>query len=97
MINCFQHLHAKAGDAVELLWRNGEFEGNYKRRLAFREFGTTTGVQMHLDLQKHWTQRCSELHSFWSEHLFIRDDDITPVMYCTSLLPGYFAKNYGQN
>uniref|UniRef100_A0A914VG78 Uncharacterized protein n=1 Tax=Plectus sambesii TaxID=2011161 RepID=A0A914VG78_9BILA len=91
-----KQLHLKASEAVDSLWQQGEFSGNWKRRLAFREFGTTIGVQMHPELKTRWMDRINQLHSLWVEHLFKRDDDITPVMFCSSLLPGYFAKSYKQ-
>ena len=59
-------------------------------RLGFRELGTTIGVQCNALAPVAWQKRVQELHNFWGapERLFGRDSDITPVMYCTSLLPG---------
>ena len=87
-----RQLKEKAGKAVELLWKRGEFSGFPAHRLAFRELGTTMGVQMHPDLWRTWKGRVEGLHAFWREHLTLRDNDITPVMFCTSLLPGLFRR-----
>lgn len=87
-------LKSKAAEAVEKLWQSKEFEGKPAYRLAFREFGTTTGVQLHADMSDKWKPRVALLHEFWEKHLFDRDADITPVMFCSSLLPGVLRKDY---
>ncbi|OQV17347.1 hypothetical protein BV898_08596 [Hypsibius exemplaris] len=87
-------LKRRAGQAVEQLWLAGEFIGPPTVRLGFREFGTTIGVQMHPDLWKTWEGRVEKLHELWLEHLQARDNDITPVMYCTSLIPGAVRKSF---
>uniref|UniRef100_A0A914PBS8 Uncharacterized protein n=1 Tax=Panagrolaimus davidi TaxID=227884 RepID=A0A914PBS8_9BILA len=90
-----KQLKSQAATAVESLYKYGEFTGNPQHRLAFREFGTTIGVQMHNDLwQKEWNQRVEELHQFWDGSLYSRDNDITPIMFCTSLIPGVFINSY---
>lgn len=89
-----KHLRNEAGNAVEKLWKHGEFDGPSSSRLAFREFGTTIGVQMHPDLWVKWEPRVEGLHEFWFKHLQSRDNDITPIMYCTSLIPGVFQASY---
>lgn len=64
-------------------------------RLAFREFGTTIGVQVNpLTRLDVWSSRVKEINAHWGNKLFLRDNDITPVMYCTSLNPGSFKKGY---
>lgn len=36
-----------------------------------------------------WRARVSDLHAAWEQYgLYSRDTDITPVMYCASLVPG---------
>uniref|UniRef100_A0A915DTX8 Uncharacterized protein n=1 Tax=Ditylenchus dipsaci TaxID=166011 RepID=A0A915DTX8_9BILA len=83
-----RHLKAQASKAVELLWKHGEFQGSVNQRLGFREFGTTIGVQMHNDLMAVWQERVNFLHQFWGSYLQVRDNDITPIMFCSSLIPG---------
>ena len=64
-------------------------------RLAFREFGTTIGLQVNpLADASLWTPRVKEINARWSDDIFERDADITPVMYCTSLNPGSFKRGY---
>lgn len=89
-----KQLKNEAAKGVEMLWKHGEFDGSSSGRLAFREFGTTIGVQMHPDLWAKWESRVDGLHKFWLKHLFLRDKDITPIMYCTSLMPGVFQASY---
>ncbi|KAH7365559.1 hypothetical protein KP509_18G034900 [Ceratopteris richardii] len=82
--------------ALERLHAAGYFTTQPKGyRLAFREFGTTIGVQVNSLANLHaWMPRVKEIHAFWSDKLYKRDRDITPVMYCTSLIPGAFKKGY---
>eukprot|EP01121_Diplochlamys_sp_Union-15-3_P010204 TRINITY_DN2845_c0_g3_i2.p1 TRINITY_DN2845_c0_g3~~TRINITY_DN2845_c0_g3_i2.p1 ORF type:complete len:349 (+),score=50.49 TRINITY_DN2845_c0_g3_i2:112-1158(+) len=83
--------------SLEGLWSMGYFNAHPKYRLAFREFGTTIGVQVHPHASQDWKNRVEQLHTFWSEFLFKRDSDISPVMFCTSLNPGIFWKSYPDN
>eukprot|EP00250_Pteridium_aquilinum_P013006 c21074_g1_i1 orf=99-1172(+) len=82
--------------ALERLYAAGSFTTKPSPyRLAFREFGTSLGVQVNmLASQDAWMPRVKEIHAHWSEKLYTRDNDITPVMYCTSLIPGSFKKGY---
>ncbi|VDP11734.1 unnamed protein product [Soboliphyme baturini] len=91
-----KQLYVQALRTVNSLWDSGEFSSKVRYRLAFREFGTTIGVQMHTDAQwwNTWKQRVAEIHACWADHIYSRDSDITPVMYCTSLVPGVFNKHY---
>lgn len=89
------HVYRVASEAVDKLWKYGEFTGGSKHRLAFREFGTTIGVQMYENLIGNiWKDRVDEMHEFWYSRLYERDSDITPVMFCTSLLPGLVNPQY---
>ncbi|EFC35565.1 predicted protein, partial [Naegleria gruberi] len=67
-----------------------------RRRLGFRDFGVSIGLQTIPENEKDGeTRRIVEnIHSLWKDHLFERDHDITPVMYCSSLLPGVFNPNF---
>jgi len=72
------------------------FKRNSRYRLAFREFGTTIGLQVNnasMD-SSEWKIRVQEVNNFWANQIYSRDSDITPVMYCTSLFPGVFRKGY---
>jgi len=44
-----------------------------------------------------WKERVEKLHDYWSNRLYTRDRDITPVMYCASLIPGVFQRGYRSN
>ena len=66
----------------------------YRYRLAFREFGTTLGVQCNPEAQSTWAERVVRLNKFWEPRVHDRDQDITPVMYCASLNPGVFLRDY---
>ena len=79
---------------LEMLWQRGAFEEAARYRLAFREFGTTIGVQVNPAAPRAWHERVRQLHGLWAPHLYTRDSDITPVMYATSLLPGAFSRAY---
>ncbi|KAL4457319.1 hypothetical protein ABPG75_012184 [Micractinium tetrahymenae] len=81
-------------DALEDLWSRGYFRAPEHFRLAFREFGTTLGVQVNPQAGPPWQQRATQLHQYWGQHLFTRDADITPVMFCTSLIPGAWDRRY---
>jgi len=93
-----KRISSKSLTSLETLWSNGEFQDKRAfrlgMRLAFREFGTTLGVQVHPHASRAWKSRVETIHAFWSENIFIRDSDITPVMYCTSLIPGAFTSGY---
>jgi hypothetical protein len=80
--------------SLEDLWTGGEFHAPKNYRLAFREFGTTIGVQVAFPWDTAWIRRTHQLHTFWRPLLWIRDQDITGVMYCTSLLPGVVCAHY---
>ena len=92
---------------LKMLWENSYFEASSGYRLAFREFGTTLGVQMLKDdnggggeedvwigqIREWKRQRVPRLHSYWAGHVLDRDQDITPVMMASSLLAGGAWKN----
>ena len=65
-------------------------------RLGFREFGTTLGTQVHPAVRDRWRERVNKLNQFWASSLYSRDKDITPVMYCASLIPGVWMKDYAK-
>lgn len=49
------------------------------RRLAFREFGTTIGAQVHPMAQvsgSPWPARVQALHDFWKDKIHRRDSGI---------------------
>jgi len=79
---------------LEKIWKRGYFDMKEFKRLAFREFGTTIGVQTSPNASKDWVNRVNLLHQYWLPKLYSRDKDITPVMFCTSLIPGVFMRNY---
>ena len=43
-----------------------------------------------------WAPRVQRLHAQWAPLLLDRDSDISPVMFCASLLPGVWQKAYRQ-
>ncbi|KAK9828757.1 hypothetical protein WJX72_001940 [[Myrmecia] bisecta] len=79
-------------EGLEALWEEGYFEMPPRYRLAFREFGTTLGVQCYPAAMLRWRDRVDKIHAFWEGRLFVRDRDITPVMFCASLLPGVWKR-----
>jgi len=79
--------------SLEEIWQT-YFKMPKQFRLAFREFGTTIGVQVNPMAPIPWVSRVTNVNHFWSQHLYSRDRDITPVMYCSSLIPGVWGKNY---
>jgi hypothetical protein len=82
--------------ALEMLWKEGQFNLPARYRLGFREFGTTIGAQVNPKAGPQWKDRVKELHNFWAKNLYTRDKDITPVMFCTSLIPGTFSRHYSK-
>lgn len=87
-----------ASECLEILWNKGYFTSiPLQYRLAFREFGTSMGVQLVPSLSERWKERVQAIHAMWEPHIFRRDSDITPIMYCTSLLQGgVMRKDYLQ-
>jgi hypothetical protein len=81
-------------DRLELLWQHGYFEESLNYRLAFREFGTSLGLQANKmsSSSEKWKARVDQIHATWADRIFQRDGDITPVMFCSSLLPGVFCR-----
>ncbi|CAF0880954.1 unnamed protein product [Rotaria sordida] len=84
----------KSLQALEELWQHGDFQESLNRRLAFREFGTTIGVQVNDKAGDIWKNRINDIHNLWLPHLYKRDKDISPVMFCTSLRPGVVSRQY---
>jgi len=80
--------------SLEKLWQKGYFQSSQSYRLAFREFGTTLGVQCHNLANARWSDRVVKIHEFWENKLYSRDHDITPIMFCTSLIPGSMFRDY---
>ena len=89
-----QAITSKSLQALEELWQRGEFRDSLDQRLAFREFGTTIGVQVNERASERWKDRVDEIHHLWLPHLYERDQDISPVMFCTSLRPGVISRSY---
>jgi hypothetical protein len=83
---------------LEQLWKgkDGYFSEPAGYRLAFREFGTTLGVQVNVVAKNsQWKkERIDALHTFWASRVIERDMDITPVMMASSLVPGAWDKNF---
>ena len=84
----------RAAGALEALWGAGYFAQAAANRLAFREFGTTLGVQAHPATARRWAERVDALHAFWAPRAFSRDADITPIMFASSLLPGAWLRGF---
>ncbi|WIA24086.1 hypothetical protein OEZ85_013693 [Tetradesmus obliquus] len=87
--------------SLEQLWGDGYFEQPLKWRLAFREFGTSIGLQALMSVRPDlpgwhlWQQRVADIHATWGgKNLSTRDNDITPVMYATSLNPGLWLRGH---
>jgi hypothetical protein len=84
---------------LDKLWKDGYFSEPAGYRLAFREFGTTLGVQVNPVAAESTTsqwkkERIDALHTFWASRVIERDMDITPVMMASSLVPGAWDKNF---
>jgi len=90
------HVQRISQSCLEQLFTNGYFDESERYRLAFREMGTTIGIQVSKlsSSEKRWENRVQSLHQFWDSRIYRRDRDISPVMYCTSLLPGLWDPNY---
>ena len=77
------------------LWDEGYFKAPPGFRLAFREFGTTLGVQVNEFAGEEWEkERVEVLHKFWAPRVLDRDSDITPVMMAASLVPGAWDRRF---
>jgi hypothetical protein len=89
--------------ALDGLWDAGYFHASFNERLAFREFGATLGLQVNTKVvevvgRELWEKRVDDVHKMWMARgrVFKRDADITPVMLCSSLVPGVWNKEaYG--
>ncbi|CAF4419732.1 unnamed protein product, partial [Adineta steineri] len=60
----------KSLQALEELWQQGDFREPLNRRLAFREFGTTIGVQVNDQANEAWKNRVDDIHNLWLPHLY---------------------------
>jgi hypothetical protein len=91
---------ARSLESLEFLWNEGYFlEIRRPFRLAFREFGTTLGLQCleysgSPESNSDWSSRIALLHTHWNLHLFERDTDITPLMFGSSLVPGVWHRGF---
>eukprot|EP01083_Nonionella_stella_P010063 28778_1 len=84
----------------------GKFQRSAYSRLAFREFGAVLGTRClysHSDklkrikhLSESWNDDVGpKLLKFWKKKgIYQRDKDITPQMYCSSLIPGVWCMNW---
>ncbi|KAF1325804.1 hypothetical protein FI667_g8845, partial [Globisporangium splendens] len=86
-------LHDAALASIDELFRSGRFERPPAYRLMFREMGTVLGVEvasrgMQPQQRDQWARCVERLLSFWSDRVFDRDGDISPLMYASALLPG---------
>jgi len=79
--------------SLEEVWKD-DFKKPAQYRLAFREFGTTIGTQVNPLTPSSWVSRVQEVNNFWYKYIYGRDKDITPVMFCSSLIPGVWSKSY---
>jgi len=86
-------LATKSLTSLENLWKQGLFQTSPSYRLAFREFGTTLGTQCNPLSRSRWADRVESIHAFWDKRINSRDNDITPIMYCSSLIPGVLCKD----
>ncbi|KAG2391847.1 hypothetical protein C9374_013332 [Naegleria lovaniensis] len=94
-----QHIQKVALECLEELWTNENYfdntSGGRRYRLAFREFGTSLGLQtIPPQTDEKWARRVQSIHEAWQDRIYERDRDITPVMYCSSIVPGVFKPNY---
>lgn len=91
-----QHIQNVALECLDELWTEKYFDSSSRRyRLAFREFGTSLGLQtIPTPRDEKWHQRVESIHDTWKDRIYERDHDITPVMYCSSIVPGVFKPNY---
>lgn len=86
-------LASTAALGLNKLYRYGEFHRGPDFRLAFREFGTVIGVKCNTwAVGPDWTPRVDNLLDYWDKQLYTRDKDITPVMYCSALIPGVWKR-----
>eukprot|EP00897_Mesotaenium_endlicherianum_P000453 jgi/Mesen1/10408/ME000081S09793 len=96
------HVGATSAWALGCLWERHYFQALLSHRLAFRELGATLGVQVHPLTRNSWARRGTRrgqggegvADGFWYGMLYERDRDITPVMFCASLLPGVWQVDY---
>jgi len=89
-------MSTRAIKSLDRLYQTGYFNAPRKYRLGFREFGTTIGGQVNPMAGKDWINRAKDLNEYWFNYLYERDRDITPVMYCSSLIPGVWNKDYSK-
>jgi len=89
-------LSRDAAKGIDVLYQMGEFDKIQEFRLAFREFGTVIGVKCFPSrMDEAWQQRADALLHQWDHQLYTRDKDITPVMYCSALMPGVWRNLSG--
>jgi hypothetical protein len=85
-------LHQVALESIDQLFQSGRLEYPPAYRLLFREMGTVLGLKVAVlqrpEERDQWTERVEKLLSFWSDKVFDRDTDISPLMYASALLPG---------
>jgi hypothetical protein len=83
--------------SIERMFNVGKFSSPSGHRLMFREMGTAIGVQLTTrqspDWPK-WKKRIDELMNFWSNKLYQRDRDISPLMYGSALYPGSWDPSF---
>lgn len=85
----------RSAAGLDALWNDGYFREPAGFRLAFRELGTTLGVQVNAAAGAAWRDsRAPALHAFWAPRLLERDAGITPVMMAASLVPGAWDRRF---
>jgi len=92
-----EHVSRWSLGRLEWLGADGYFNQASGYRLAFRELGTSLGVQVNpfaSRQEKMWTEQVESVHDFWAPRVMDRDRDITPVMMASSLVPGVWSGAY---
>lgn len=85
-----RELQRAAVRGLDAQFSAGVFERPPEYRLLFREMGAALGLQIASigSDEQRWRTRAEALVDFWSDRVFDRDADISPLMYVAVLLPG---------
>ncbi|KAL8977246.1 MAG: hypothetical protein Q9205_006908 [Flavoplaca limonia] len=86
-----QQLGARCMDVFDDLVSTGSLEGNFHRRLAFRDFGAVLGLRCYLAEHSKYDLQIQQLIETWERMMKSQPEDleaINQVMYAAALNPG---------
>ncbi|KAL8725059.1 MAG: hypothetical protein Q9166_007590 [cf. Caloplaca sp. 2 TL-2023] len=92
-----QQLGSRCLEKFDSLADQGLLESNFRRRLAFRDFGACLGLRCYRGDDPNYEPLAERLLVKWEIYVESQPEDLRPinqVMYAAAMIPGAFKKEY---